>query len=290
MVHGEQGSAKSMLEELIKMLVDPDIVKTFSFPKDLAELIQQLSHNALVYYDNLSRIPGWISDLLCRATTGSGFSKRSLYTNDEDFVYSLMRAIGFNGINLAATKADLLDRGLIVQTEMIPKNDRKRMRVIWNKFNSIRPLLLSYIFDVLVEVLRWKRENPDTELVKELPRMADWAEWCEIISRCMGEKDDAFINAYNENISLQVEEIVESSELAIVIRQLVYENERTFEGTVTELLLKLNLLADSINIDRNNRYWPKTASKLSHGLHILQKTLRDIGISVDSYRDTEYQK
>ena len=75
MVHGEQGSAKSMLEELIKMLVDPDIVKTFSFPKDLAELIQQLSHNALVYYDNLSRIPGWISDLLCRATTGSGFSK-----------------------------------------------------------------------------------------------------------------------------------------------------------------------------------------------------------------------
>ena len=36
MVHGEQGSAKSMLQELIKMLVDPDIVRTFSFPKDLA--------------------------------------------------------------------------------------------------------------------------------------------------------------------------------------------------------------------------------------------------------------
>ena len=42
MVHGEQGSAKSMLQELIKMLVDPDVVKTFSFPKDLAELVQQL--------------------------------------------------------------------------------------------------------------------------------------------------------------------------------------------------------------------------------------------------------
>ena len=169
---------------------------------------------------------------------------------------------------------------------MIPEKIDKRMRVIWNKFNSIRPQLLSYIFDVLVEVLRWKRENPSTELLKELPRMADWAEWCEIISRCMGEKDDAFINAYNENISLQVEEIVESSELAIVIRQLVNENERTFEGTATELLLKLNVLADYNNIDRNNRYWPKTASKLSYGLHILQKTLRDIGISVNSYRDT----
>ena len=95
-----------------------------------------------------------------------------------------------------------------------------------------------------------------------------------------------FINAYNENISLQVEEIVESSELAIVIRQLVNENERTFDGTPTELLLKLNLIADSNNIDISNRYWPKTASKLSYNLHILQKTLRDIGISVDPYRDT----
>ena len=43
MIHGEQGSAKSMLQELIKMLVDPDIVKTFSFPKDVAELVQQIS-------------------------------------------------------------------------------------------------------------------------------------------------------------------------------------------------------------------------------------------------------
>ena len=44
--------------------------------------------------------------------------------------------------------------------------------------------------------------------------MADWAERCEIISRCMGEKDDAFINAYNENIYLQTEEVIEGSELS----------------------------------------------------------------------------
>ena len=169
MIHGEQGSAKSMLQELIKMLVDPDIVRTFSFPKDVSELVQQLSRNAVVYYDNLSKIPWWISDLLCRAPTRAGFSKRELYTNNEDIVYSFIRAIGFNGINLAATRPDLLERGLIIQTEMIPKTDRKRMRKIWNKFNTLRPQLLAYIFDVLVDVLRWKRENPDTELIKETP-------------------------------------------------------------------------------------------------------------------------
>ena len=53
-----------------------------------------------------------------------------------------MLAIGFNGINLAATKADLLDRGLIIQTETIPNGNRRRRKAIWNKFYSIRPQLL----------------------------------------------------------------------------------------------------------------------------------------------------
>ena len=51
MLHGEQGSAKSTLQELIKMLVDPSIVNTLTFPRDINELIQQLSHNYIAYYD-----------------------------------------------------------------------------------------------------------------------------------------------------------------------------------------------------------------------------------------------
>ena len=74
-----------------------------------------------------------------------------------------------------------------------------------------------YILDTLVKVLAWKRENPSVELLKELPRMADWAEWCEVISRCMGEEDNAFINAYTQNIELQTEEIIAGSDLASVI-------------------------------------------------------------------------
>ena len=53
MVHGEQGTAKSLLEELIEMLVDPSVIKTLSFPKDMEELVQMLSHHYLAYYDNL---------------------------------------------------------------------------------------------------------------------------------------------------------------------------------------------------------------------------------------------
>lgn len=288
MVHGEQGTAKSMLEELIKMLVDPSIIRTLSFPKDLPELVQQLSHNYLAYYDNLSRLPEWISDLLCRAVTGSGFSKRRLYTNDLDVVYSLMRAIGFNGITLAATKADLLDRGLIIQTDTITKENRKKIEEIWNKFYSIRPQLLAYILDTLVKSLKWKKENPTLELIRESPRMADWAEWCEIISRCMDKKDNAFINAYNGNINLQTEEVIEGSDLAIAVRQLTSDKEDKWEfrDTPTALLAHLNLIADANNIDRRSTYWPKSAARLSRSLRLLQRTLREIGIEVRWEKDT----
>ncbi|HXX96159.1 MAG TPA: hypothetical protein VEL11_03460 [Candidatus Bathyarchaeia archaeon] len=42
-----------------------------------------------------------------------------LYSDDEDKIYKFRRCVGFNGINLTATKSDLLDRGLIIKVERI---------------------------------------------------------------------------------------------------------------------------------------------------------------------------
>ena len=139
-------------------------------PKKTEELIQQVSKYAITYYDNLSRIPEWISDLLCRAVTGSGFTKRKLYTNNEDVIYSLMRAIGFNGINLAATKADLLSRGLIIQTETIPKGNQRRMKAIWKEFEKIKPELLGYIFDVLTRSHKMEARQQGSRVSKRISK------------------------------------------------------------------------------------------------------------------------
>jgi len=277
MVHGEQGTAKSMLEELLVMLIDPTLTRTLTIPRSTEELIRELSHHALAYYDNLSIIPGWVSDLLCRAVTGSGFSKRKLYTNNGDIIYVLQRAIGFNGINLAATRADLLSRGLIIQTESIPKGSRRKMRDIWKVFDDIKPQLLGYILDTLVKVLKWKKDNQGVELVKEFPRMADWAEWCEIIALCMGEKEGAFMEAYSGNINLQTQEVIEGSDVAIAL-QIFIDLFPDWTGSATELLEKLQVVAISNNIDTKNRGWPKTANRLSRTLKILQQTLREVDI------------
>ena len=102
MLHGPEGAAKSACQLLIKWLIDPTSTRLLKLRMKEDDLILQLAHNYVVYFDNLSDIPEWISDLFCQAATGTSFSKRMLYSDDQEIVFELTRPIGFNGINLGS--------------------------------------------------------------------------------------------------------------------------------------------------------------------------------------------
>jgi hypothetical protein len=280
MLHGEQGSAKSTLQELIKILVDPSSIRTLTFPRDINELVQKLSHNYVAYFDNVSLIPDWISDQLCRAVTGAGFSKRELYTDDEDIIYNFKRSIGCNGINLGATKADLLDRGIIIELERIAKEKQRKIEDVWAEFEAIKPQLLAYIFDTLVKVLQEKASGGIASEIKALPRMADFAEIGEIISRCIGYDKNKFLDAYYRNIDLQVEEAIAANPVGMAIAKFV-ENNQTWEGTATELLSELEGVAAELKINTHGKSWPKSANSLSRKVNLIKTNLREIGIQLD---------
>ena len=288
MLHGEQGSAKSTLQELIKMLVDPSIVRTLTFPRDINELIQQLSHNYITYFDNVSVIKEWTSDALCRAVTGSGFSKRQLYTDDDDIIYYFLRCIGFNGTNLGATKADLLDRGIIVQLERIPKERRRKSADIWKEFEILRPQLLGHIFDILVKVVQIKQKAVIT-IPNGLNRMADFEEYAEIISRCLGYSDNEFIRVYQKNVDIQIEEAIEASPLSVTVIGLCNTkiDELQKGMTATELLTELNNYAESelkMKIFKI-KPWPKSSNSLSRRLNEITTNLREKGIVIERFKD-----
>jgi hypothetical protein len=299
MLHGSQGAAKSSLQELIKILVDPSIVKTFTFPRDLNELQQQLSHNYLVYYDNISIIRPWISDELCRAVSGSGSSKRQLYTDDDDIIRRFKRGVGMNGINLAATKADLLDRSIIIKLERILDGKQRTPEDIWKAFDGIRAQLFGYILDILVKVLEYEEQNPDEQF--KLTRMTEFAKYGEIISRCMGYPNNAFIEAYERNRQIQTEEIIEFSQVATVITYMMfdkYDNQNEWDGTASGLLGEFKSIIETdenrdipqLNIDVKNEYWPKNGNALRRRLNELIPTLKQIGLEFTFYKATDRNK
>ena len=100
------------------MLVDPSGALTLIFPRSMAEIIQQLSHNFIAYYDNVSILKDWLSDVLCRASTGTGFSKRQLYTDDDDIMYEFIRSVGISAIHLPGSKPDMLSRSPLCEVRM----------------------------------------------------------------------------------------------------------------------------------------------------------------------------
>jgi hypothetical protein len=240
--------------------------------------MQCLSHSYLTFFDNVSEITQITSDQLCRAVTGSAFTKRGLFTDDEDFIYNMMRAVGYNGINVTASRADLLDRILNIQLKPIDKRRRRKLKSLYKDFWALLPHLLGYILDVIVKVLGRIGEVK----LDELPRMADFVEIGELIARCLGYKEGKFTEVYNANIGFTNEEAINSSVVATGVIYLM-ETQGIWSGASTELLFKLNDMlgrrTDHSWILRS-KDWPKTPRGLSDRLNEVIPNLRDIGIIV----------
>ena len=71
---GEQGSAKSTTMRIVRSLVDPVEVPVRTPPRSEHDLFIEAAHSHLLAYDNVSAMPPWLSDALCRLSTGGGFS------------------------------------------------------------------------------------------------------------------------------------------------------------------------------------------------------------------------
>jgi hypothetical protein len=123
---------------------------------DPRDFLQKAMHAYAVMLDNQNTIPEWAADTLCRLVTGEADSKRRLYTDDEDVIVELRRAVILNGINVPTERGDVLDRSLVVELERIPDGQRKTEEQIWEIFTQEHPALLGSLFDVLSKAIALK--------------------------------------------------------------------------------------------------------------------------------------
>lgn len=88
--------------------------------------------------DNISYLPPWLSDALCQLATGSGFSTRTLYENDEETIFDAERPVILNGIEVAASREDLLDRCLLIGCPAIPDGRRRTEEAFRSSYTEAR--------------------------------------------------------------------------------------------------------------------------------------------------------
>ena len=170
---GEQGSAKSTFSAILRKLLDPNAAPLRALSREDRELFIAATNGHVLIFDNISGLPTWISDTLCRLATGGGFSTRQLYTDQDEVLFDAARPIILNGIEDIVERPDLADRAIFLTLEPIAEERRRPEAELWAAFNHERPRILGALLDVVVEGLR---RLPETRLPKP-PRMADFALW-----------------------------------------------------------------------------------------------------------------
>lgn len=287
MVSGPQGSCKSAMGILIKKAIDPSITELLEVPKDRAELILQLEQNWITIHDNLTLIPGWMSDAYCRAVTGGSQMRRKLYTDADSVIAQFKRPIIINGINSGATKGDLLDRSIPIVTPPMPTEKRKEESVIISQFNAALPLILGGFLAVLVEALRI---YPTVDQ-KTLQRLADFHKWGIAISIALGKTQEDFNNAYAGKVSMQLDEALNADKVALLIEKFVEENVKGasvrtvlgdtldyWEGSPTDFFDEIKKFASTEEM--RPRDFPKSVSSFTRRVNMAYPSLHSIGIDV----------
>jgi hypothetical protein len=94
---GEQGTAKSTVCKIARLLVDPNAVPLRDEPKETRDLMITACNSWALVYDNLSGLPGWMSDSFCRLSTGGGHATRALYTDDQEKLFDAQRPSSWPG-------------------------------------------------------------------------------------------------------------------------------------------------------------------------------------------------
>ena len=179
---GEQGSAKSTFSAILRALLDPNTAPLRALPREDRDLFIAASNGHVLAFDNVSSLPTWISDTLCRLATGGGFTVRQLYSDQDEVLFDAARPVILNGIEDIVTRPDLADRAVFLTLEPIPGEGRRPEQELWAAFEAERPRILGVLLDAASKGLAML---PQTRLDK-LPRMADFALWataCETAGR-----------------------------------------------------------------------------------------------------------
>jgi hypothetical protein len=168
---GEQGSAKSTFAAILRALVDPNTAPLRALPREDRDLFIAATNAHFLAFDNVSHLPPWLADTLCRIATGGGFAVRQLYTDGDEMLFDAERPVILNGIEDIVERPDLADRAVFLTLEPIPEDRRRPEQELWAEFEQERPRILGALLDA---VASGSRVLPDVKLDR-LPRMADFA-------------------------------------------------------------------------------------------------------------------
>lgn len=279
---GEQGTAKSTATKMLVKMLDPSAAPARSTPKDPDDWSTAAVGSWVVGLDNLSRIPEWLSDAMCRAATGDANVKRTLYSDSDVTVQEFRRVLIVNGIDVGTLRGDLADRMIPVHLHRITQ--RRTETALWEAYDEAQPRIVGALLDLLVRTLQELpavREKADKGEIP-LPRMADYGLIMAALDKVSGSTTTSILSDYLQQRTELAEEVVESNQVGTQVLTFMKrvlprpeDGLQVWQGTAAELLDEL-----TGQIGMTNEHWPKTPGVLSNRLNRVASDLDKLGVDI----------
>lgn len=270
---GEMGTGKSTAAGMVVGLIDPGPVPLRPPPRDEQQFVISSLGSMVVAFDNISGIPIWWSDSLCRMVDGTGSILRKLYSDSDVSVLKLRRTMILTGIDLADLRGDFGDRMLLVDLERIEGTNRRGDAELWARFNARAPYILGAILDLLAGVLA---HLPDVRL-ESMTRMADF-------SRAIAALDEAAdvgaFEAYMGQAGRVSDIVIDSDPFAEKLIAMVAPLRGAWVGTAADVLAQI------VKPNPLPKGWPATPQAIGGRLKRIAPALRERGFGIVQARES----
>jgi putative DNA primase/helicase len=284
-VSGEQGSGKSASTDMLARLIDNEIGKKRTVSKEERDLVIAAVNAHVLAFDNMSSVPNWISDALCRLSTGGGFATRQLHSDSDQLVLEASRPVILNGIPDLTGRADLADRSISLFLPRLPEGSRQTEAQIKASFDREWPLLLGCLCSGVSSGLR----SVDSVKLANPPRMADFAQWATACMPGLGFEGNDFLAAYSHNRADVAEIALENDPFASQVVKTIKDHRATgYVGTAARLFELVNEFApQSI---KSMRVWPSSEAAFGKALRRAAPLIRAEGFEIDLNKRTAKER
>jgi len=274
---GEQGSAKSTTQTALRRLIDPNACDLRSAPKAVEDMFVSAGASWLVSYENISHLSAPMQDALCVLATGGGFAKRKLYSDSDESVITVKRPVVLNGISVAVTAQDLVDRTLSIETPVI--RERVETTDLWKQYEAAHGELLGALLDVAAAALDLL---PGIHVpAAERPRLAEFARFGMAVAKAAGHSADDFTKQFSTCRQEAIARTLDASPVATAVLAWCGQNPTGAQDTAGNFMNRMEAFKP-----QRAESWPWSPKGFADALRRAAPALRQHGIECRSLPKT----
>ena len=268
---GEAGCAKSTTQTILRKMFDPNACNLRAAPKSVEDMFVGAGLSWVVSYENISHLPAPMQDALCVLATGGGYAKRKLYTDADESVITVKRPVVLNGISVAVTAQDLVDRTVTVELPTI--QDRVEVSDLRRKFDAAHGCLLGAFLEIVAQALVIL---PSIHIPPvERPRLAEFARFGMAIAQAAGYPATTFMEQFQASRMEAIGRTIDASPVATAIIEWM---ERHPKGSKDSAKNLMRAIPRPANCDA----WPQSPKGFADAMRRAAPALRQMGIDCRS--------